>query len=184
MVSPLRQAKRPVTVLAGPYGHPVHPLLVALPIGAWVTSLVFDIASHVVRQPGFLAQGAQWLIAIGLVGAVLAACAGFLDLLTLTAETAAFRTAVLHMSLMLTATIGYVTGFAWRLGSYHRPGPVPGGQLALSALSLAVLCAGGYLGGKLAYRYGVRVADEDVQAEGHLVASVRQPGMTGHRRQA
>ena len=101
MVSPLRQAKRPVTVLAGPYGHPVHPLLVALPIGAWVTSLVFDIASHVVRQPGFLAQGAQWLIAIGLVGAVLAACAGFLDLLTLTAETAAFRTAVQPQSFAL-----------------------------------------------------------------------------------
>jgi uncharacterized membrane protein len=187
MVSSLRQAKRPVTVLAGPYGHPVHPLLVALPIGAWVTSLIFDVASHVVHQSGFLAQGSEWLIAVGVVGAVLAACAGFLDLMTLTLETRAFRTAVLHMSLVLTATIGYVAGFAWRHASYHHPAPVPAGQLGLSVLSLAVLTAGGYLGGKLAYRYGVRVADEETQVEGHLPVTARQAetaAVPGHRRQA
>ena len=33
-------AKRPVTKLAGPYGHPFHPALVTVPIGAWVASLV------------------------------------------------------------------------------------------------------------------------------------------------
>jgi uncharacterized membrane protein len=185
MVSPLHQAKRPVTMLAGPYGHPVHPLLASLPIGAWVTSLVFDIASHIVHQPGFLAQGSQWLIAIGMIGAVVAACAGFLDLLTLTAETRAFRTAVLHMSLMLTATIGYATSFAWRLGSYHHLAPVPAGPLAVSVLSLVVLSAGGYLGGRLAYRYGVRVADEDTQAEGHLTVTARPAAsVSGRRRQA
>ncbi|MEU3526487.1 DUF2231 domain-containing protein [Streptomyces sp. NPDC038707] len=45
---PRLQAKRPVSaLLAGPYGHPFHPILVTVPIGAWATSLVFDIASHV-----------------------------------------------------------------------------------------------------------------------------------------
>lgn len=184
MVNPLDQAKRPVTVLAGPYGHPVHPLLVALPIGAWVTSLIFDFASHVVPQPGFLALGSQWLIAVGVIGAIVAACAGFLDLMTLTPETPAFRTAVLHMGLVLAATIGYVAGFGWRHISYHHPAPVPAGPLALSVLSLALLSAGGYLGGKLAYRYGVRVADEDTQAEGHLtVTSWQANSMSGHPRQ-
>jgi uncharacterized membrane protein len=43
---------------------------------------------------------------------------------------------------------------------------VTGGQLALSAGSLALLTVSGYLSGKLAYRYGVRVADEASQAEG------------------
>ncbi|MGW0424100.1 hypothetical protein [Streptomyces sp. NPDC003015] len=47
MPDPLhQQAKRPVSAaLAGPYGHPFHPILVTVPIGAWVASLVFDIAS-------------------------------------------------------------------------------------------------------------------------------------------
>jgi uncharacterized membrane protein len=149
-------------------------MLVALPIGAWVTSLVFDLASHVVPQPGFLVQGSRWLIAIGVIGAVVAACAGVLDLIALTPGTRAFRTAVVHMSLVATATIGYVAGFAWRHSSYHHPVPVPVGPLVLSVLSLAVLSVGGYLGGKLAYRYGVRVAGEDTQVEGHLTEAAWQ----------
>jgi uncharacterized membrane protein len=43
----LEQAKRPVSaVLAGPYGHPWHPILVTVPIGSWVASLVFDVSSR------------------------------------------------------------------------------------------------------------------------------------------
>ncbi|QHC22703.1 hypothetical protein GR130_15955 [Streptomyces sp. GS7] len=38
-----RQAKRPVSApLTGPYGHPFRPILVTVPIGAWVASPVFD----------------------------------------------------------------------------------------------------------------------------------------------
>lgn len=48
----LRQAKQPVSAaLAGPYGHPFHPILVTVPIGAWVAGLVFDIASRIVGGP-------------------------------------------------------------------------------------------------------------------------------------
>lgn len=51
-------------------------------------------------------------------------------------------------------------------------------MLALNAVSLAALGVSGYLGGKLAYRYGVRVADESTQAEGFL-ATHRPPEPTG-----
>ena len=68
-----RQAKQPVSPMAGPYGHPFHPLLVTVPIGAWTASLVFDIASDVTTGPGFLAQGSLWLIAVGVIGALAAA---------------------------------------------------------------------------------------------------------------
>jgi uncharacterized membrane protein len=162
-----QQAKHPVTVLAGPYGHPVHPILVTVPIGAWTASLVFDIASHLTGSPGFLAQGSLWLIATGVIGALLAACAGFLDLFAIPTRTPAFRTALVHMTLNLAVTAAYAAGFAWRYGGYHRPGPVAAGQIALSAVSLAALAVSGYLGGKLAYRYGVRVADEATQADGY-----------------
>jgi len=77
MTNQLRQAKQPVSAaLAGPYGHPYHPVLVTVPIGAWVASLVFDIASHLVGHPAFLAQGSVWLIATGVVGALAAATTG------------------------------------------------------------------------------------------------------------
>jgi uncharacterized membrane protein len=34
------------SLLAGPEGHPFHPLLVPLPIGAFVSSLIFDILTR------------------------------------------------------------------------------------------------------------------------------------------
>ena len=162
------RAKRPVTVLAGPYGHPLHPILVTVPIGAWVASLVFDIASRLTHPPaGFLAQGSVWLIAVGVIGALAAALFGLLDLFAIPADTRAHGTALTHMSLNLLVTAAYAIGFAWRYGGYHHPAPVPPAQLALSAVSLAVLAVSGYLGGKLTYRYGVRVADETTQADGY-----------------
>jgi len=165
---PQLQAKRPVSAsLAGPYGHPFHPMLVTVPIGAWVTSLVFDIASHVVHRPGFLTQSSQWLIAVGVIGALLAAMVGFLDLFAIPAGTPAFRTALVHMTLNLLVTAAYAVNFLWRHGVHTGGGSVGTGQLALSALSVAALGVSGFLGGKLAYRYGVRVADETTQAEGY-----------------
>ncbi|MGH3623979.1 MAG: DUF2231 domain-containing protein [Sciscionella sp.] len=163
----LRQAKQPVSAaLAGPYGHPFHPILVPVPIGAWVASLVFDIASHLVSDPRTLAQGSVWLIAIGVLGALAAATVGFLDLFAIPTATRAFRTALVHMTLNLTVIVAYGVNFAWRYGDYARPVAVPVGQLLLSVLSLIALGVAGYLGGRLAYRFGVRVAEEATQAEG------------------
>ncbi|MBO2465470.1 DUF2231 domain-containing protein [Actinomadura violacea] len=173
MTAPLRrQAKHPASaMLAGPYAHPFHPILVTVPIGAWVAGLVFDIASHLVDDPDFLARGSMWLIAVGVIGALLAAMIGFLDLLVIPAGTRAFRTGLLHMTLNLLVTAAYAGGFLWRHASGGPSGSVHAGQLALSAVSLAVLAVSGYLGGKLAYRYGVRVADETTQDEGFATDS-------------
>jgi uncharacterized membrane protein len=164
----LADAKQPVSAaLAGPYGHPFHPILVTVPIGAWVAALVFDIASHVVDRPGFLNQGAEWLIAIGVLGALAAAMVGFLDLFAIPTGTPAFRTGLIHMGLNLAITGAYVANFFWRHGTYTNGHSVEAGPLALAAVSLALLGVSGFLGGKLAYRYGVRVADEATQAEGY-----------------
>lgn len=169
MVSePQLQAKRPVSAaLAGPYGHPFHPILVTVPIGAWVASLVFDIASRAVHDPAFLTQGSEWLIAVGVIGALPAAMVGFLDLVAIPSGTRAFGTGLVHMALNLCVTAAYALNFLWRHGTYTDGGSVGAGQLVLSAVSLAVLGVSGFLGGKLAYRYGVRVADERTQAEGY-----------------
>jgi uncharacterized membrane protein len=167
MSSRLEQAKRPVSpVLAGPYGHPFHPILVTVPIGAWVCSLVFDVASRFVSEPGVLAGGSVWLIGLGVLGALAAATVGFLDFLGLPRRTPAFRVGLLHLSLNLAVTGAYAVNFAWRMGEYGTAAPVGLPMLVLSALSVAVLAVSGYLGGKLAYHYGVRVADEATQAEG------------------
>jgi uncharacterized membrane protein len=171
------EGKRPVSaLLAGPYGHPVHPILVTVPIGAWVCSLVFDLGSHATDQARVLAVGSQWLIAIGLIGALAAAMVGFLDLFAIPTGTPAFRTGLVHMGLNLAVTAAYAGNLAWRLAAGNPAGGVPAGPLALSVASLAALAVSGFLGGKLAYRYGVRVAAEATQAEGFTRAPSQRRG--------
>jgi uncharacterized membrane protein len=173
------QSKRPVSaLLAGPYGHPFHPIVVTVPIGAWVASLVFDVASRFVDDPGFLTQGSEWLIGIGILGALAAAMLGFLDLFAIPSGTTVHRTALVHMTLNLLVTVAFAVGFWWRHDSYDDGDPVTAGQLVLSAVSLAVLAVSGFLGGKLAYHYGVRVADEATQAEGFTTPAAGHPRPT------
>ena len=169
----IRQAKRPVSILAGPYGHPLHPIAVTVPIGAWVASLVFDVAARLVDDARPFAVGSRWLIAIGVIGAVAAAMVGLLDLFAIPAGTPAFRTGLLHMTLNLAVTAAYAFNFLLRGANQTT---VALGPVLLSGAGLAALAVSGYLGGKLAFRYGVRVADEDDQADGYRTgAAVKEP---------
>lgn len=168
MLPGARRAKRPVSpYLAGAYGHPYHPALASAAIGAWVASLIFDVSSHAVSQPGFLTAGSEWLIAIGIAGGVAAVVTGFLDLAVIPAGTRAYRTACTHMSINTLVISGYALDFAWRRHTYRLGAPVSAGMLTLSAVCLVLVAASGFLGGTLAYRFGVRVADEYAQADGY-----------------
>jgi uncharacterized membrane protein len=161
------RAKQPVSaVLAGPYGHPFHPILVTVPIGAWVSSVVLDVASHLTPDAAALSTAAGWLLGVGVIGALGAAAVGFLDFLTIPPGTPAHRTALLHMTLNVLVTVVYAGGLAWRVSQWPAPGATPLGPLVLSVVALAVLAVSGTLGGRLSYRYGVRVATEADQLEG------------------
>lgn len=158
----LSAAKRPKTLLAGPYGHPFHPILVTVPIGAWTAALVFGIVSRFVDDPTVFAEGGRWLVAIGVVGALVAAVFGFIDFLAIPSGTRARRTAWTHMVLNLTTTAVFVVvWFLWP--EDEAVGAVP---LGLTIVALLLLAVSGWLGGKMSYRYGIRVVDEETQREG------------------
>ena len=165
-------SKRPRTVLAGPYGHPFHPILVTVPIGAWVISLIFDIAAKVTDgDPARWADTSFWLLVIGIIGAVLAALFGFMDLLTIPSRTRAAGTAIAHMSLNTVALVIFAIDALIRSQQGHSaPGDdVSGLALGLTILGLLVVGSSGWLGGKLSYEYGVRVAREGDQAEAYAI---------------
>jgi uncharacterized membrane protein len=159
--------KHPVTTLAGPYGHPFHPILVTVPIGAWVAAFVFDIVSRAGDEGAVFAKGAYWLIGIGIVGALVAAMFGFLDLLAIPTGTRAFATGLIHMGLNLTVVAVFVVGFVLRHGPLDDDDGTPVGLVVFAGAALALLAAAGWLGGKLTYRYGVRVVEEATQADGY-----------------
>ncbi len=159
----MRSAKLPRSIVAGPYGHPFHPVAVAIPIGAWSSSLVFDLLGLAADDPRAFATGSRWLIAIGLGGAVGASVLGLLDYSRIPKGTPARRTAVAHLALNVTAMVLFSVGLVVRLLDVGR---IPVVAFALSAIASLGLSVSGWLGGKLAYRWGVRVADENTQREG------------------
>lgn len=157
-------AKRPRTALAGPYGHPFHPILVTVPIGAWVASLVFDLAALGSDREATFAEGAFWLLVVGIAGAVLAALFGLMDLLTIPSGTRAHTTALTHLALNTVALVVFAIDaiLRWTQGRED----VTGTQVGLTVVGLLVVGVSGWLGGKLSYHYGVRVADEQTQSAG------------------
>lgn len=150
---------------SGLLGHPLHPILVTVPIGAFVSSLLFDLLS-LTGGRDLLVDGAYWLIGIGLVAAVVAALFGVLDLLTIPRGTPAFGTGLRHATLNALALGVFAIDFAWRATDHLEHEKTPAGQLALSAVAVGVLTVSAWLGGKLVYRYGVRVADDKTRVEG------------------
>jgi uncharacterized membrane protein len=152
--------------LAGPRGHPFHPLLVPLPIGAFLSSLIFDILSRT-RAHGlpYLVDGAFWLIGVGLIGALLAAVPGLLDLRTTRRGTPAFATARTHLALNAAAAAVFAVSYSWRAGDHVDLDKTRWGQLALSAAAVAFLIAAMWLGGKLTYHHGMRVTRQTDQDE-------------------
>jgi uncharacterized membrane protein len=169
-----QDGKTPVTALAGPYGHPFHPIFVTIPIGAWIASLLFDIGSRVTDGGSAgLVMASHWLILIGIAGAAVAAVFGLLDLLAIPTGTKAFRTGITHMLINVVVLGAYVVSFFWRHGDYDEVTEVSSGQIALSVVALALLAVSGWLGGHLAYRYGVRVAREEDQREAFLADARR-----------
>ncbi|MCT2587751.1 DUF2231 domain-containing protein [Actinophytocola gossypii] len=122
-------------------GHPVHPLLVTLPIGAWTSGLVLDLTGR--------RNAARQLVAVGLAATpptVLAGLADFADL-----DTRQRRVGLLHASANLVAAGAFLCSYRCRLRGRHRAGTV------WSTLGLLAIGAGGALGGHLAYAQGAGV---------------------------
>jgi nitrite reductase/ring-hydroxylating ferredoxin subunit/uncharacterized membrane protein len=120
-------------------GHPLHPALVQLPIGAFVSAAVLDLV------PGGR-KGATTLIAVGTASATPAIAAGLVDWSQMTKDRR--RVGLVHATANAVALGFYVGSLLARLSGR----PARGRALAFAGLSMA--SAGAYLGGHLAYSQG------------------------------
>ncbi|GAB2486385.1 Rieske (2Fe-2S) protein [Jatrophihabitans fulvus] len=129
-------------VLSGtPLGHPLHPLLVTVPIGAWTSALALDLT-------GGDADAARALVGLGVVAALPTAASGASDWLTLSG--AERRVGFAHAVLNYAAVGAF--GASWWVRRRNRPAGV-----ALSAVGAAFVSVAGWLGGHLSYAQGAGV---------------------------
>jgi uncharacterized membrane protein len=164
-VQDYKRAKEPKTPVAGPYGHPIHPLLVTVPIGAWMSSVAFDLIGPASEDEWAYAIGAKRLIDIGLVTATGAAMFGLLDFLQIPPRTRAWYSGIAHMALNAAALGMFAMNSASRGRTIreHAEPAVTWYQRGMSVMTAMSLLVSGWIGGSLTYHYGVRVADEDHQ---------------------
>ena len=132
-------------------GHPIHPMLVPIPIGLWVFSLVCDLIHAGGSTNPAWTTVALYTIGGGIVGALLAAVPGLIDLLSL--PPGPRRTALVHMAINLTVVALFAINLWLRLEAPESPG----GLIWLSVLAIGLLVISGWLGGKMVYELGIAV---------------------------
>jgi nitrite reductase/ring-hydroxylating ferredoxin subunit/uncharacterized membrane protein len=127
-------------------GHPLHPVLTDVPLGAWTVATVLDLSGRDNRHRDRAADAA---IGVGLAGAVGAAVTGITDWQHTVAEER--RVGLLHGLLNLSATGLYAISLALRLRGDRTAGRTIGG------LGFTVALGAAYLGGHLVYRKRIGV---------------------------
>lgn len=130
-------------------GHPIHPMLVTLPIGLWVFSLVCDFG-YVITGDERWAITAYFTLGGGIVGALLAAVPGLLDLLGIH-DARAQRVGRYHLVLNLAIVVAQALSF-WLRTQDGLADVLPRG---ISIVAVVALIISGWLGGHLVHVLGV-----------------------------
>lgn len=145
LASTLTRERKLKNLLSGSWlGHPLHPLLTDLPIGAYSMASIIDVTAG-----GAGAAAARRLIGLGLLTTVPTAAAGVSDWSDTSGPTQ--RVGLVHGLLNVTATLTQTASWVAR----HRGRRGTG--MALSGLGLGIMAVAAYLGGHLSYSRGVGV---------------------------
>jgi uncharacterized membrane protein len=133
-------------------GHPLHPIIIPLPIGLWIFSIVSDLIFKFGFGGPVWNDVAFYTLGGGIVGALIAALPGFIDLTDL--QNPKTKTiAIWHMMINLLAVALYCVNFWLRM--HCAPGDnVP---IILSAIGVVLIIISGWLGGEMVYVRGVAV---------------------------
>lgn len=135
-------------------GHPVHPALVHFPVACWTAAPFLD-GAYLLGGGAVWWQASCWCIGVGLVMALAAMAAGFMDLMALPVPHPSQAVATRHMLLMATAWCLFCIDIL-----LHPLHSAPSAAQAwigflLSLAGLLLLVIGAYAGARLVYDFGV-----------------------------
>jgi uncharacterized membrane protein len=151
-------------LLHGLPGHPLHPPTTSLVIGSYAFAALAATADVLEVSDNAATHG--WWLAIfaGLLFTIPAAGTGLADWLRIPSGTPLWRTATSHMITMLIASAVFLATLLVGKESFDA-GNISTGPYLLTLIGLAILGAGGFLGGSIVFVHGMRVLNlVDLQA--------------------
>ena len=129
-------------------------MLVPIPIGCWILSFGCDLAFVLGAGATHWATVSFWSMLAGLLGAIVAAAPGIIDMLSLTATPK--KLALTHMTINIIVVLLYAMNFGMRVNG----GAIAGLPLAFSVIAIGLLAVSGWLGGHMVYVHRVAVDDK------------------------
>ncbi len=146
-------------------------MLVAFPLGLFVTSFIFDLIGVLGDHPSVWAAGWFCVIA-GIIGGFLAAIPGAVDLLSVVPPSSSGRSrGYKHAVLNVIVLVLFIAVAVYRAGPDTAPDRT---ALTLSAIGLVVLGFSGWLGGTLVYRNQIAVDHRSANAGRWRVVSLHR----------
>ena len=136
-------------------GHPVHQMLIVLPLGSLTAAVLFDVVGQLGDGPQW-ATLSYWLIATGVGTGLLAAIFGLLDWTKIPRGTRAKRVGAIHGAGNVVVVGLFAASWLTRGSAAGDPPPL---ALALSFAGGGLVLVTGWLGGELVGRLGVGVDD-------------------------
>lgn len=135
-------------------GHPIHPALIPFPFAFLYGGFGFDLLGRVAERPAWSTTGG-YLDLLGIAAALVAAVPGFVDYLnTVPPRSSGKQRATKHMLVNLGAVILFAIAWAMRGSAGAMPDTT---MLVLEGVGLALLTAGGWMGGVLVNRNQIGV---------------------------
>lgn len=144
------------------FGHPIHPMIIPLPITSFLLALVTLIV-FAATGISFWLEASYWLSIFGAVAGLVAAIPGLIDWATIPNNVAAKPVGTLHMVLNLSIVVLFFVSWLLLGGTAGPTGVNLGLVLALEVVGVALLAISGWLGWEMVYRH--HVAIEPVSAE-------------------
>lgn len=135
-------------------GHPIHPMLVAIPIGLWIFSMASDLIYLFEWGGPAWKTVALYAIAGGVVGALMAAVPGFIDFTSISDQRVR-KIAVSHMTANLIVVALFALSFWLRLSN-----PLGRLPVVVSGVATILLGIGGWLGGEMVFVHRMGVSEQ------------------------
>ena len=158
------------------FGHPVHPMLIVFPAGSFTAAVIFDILYLIFGNPSFPAVS-FYIIALGVIGGLLAAVFGFIDWGALPSNSRARSIGLWHGLGNFVIVVLFAVSWLLRRGSVNF---VPSGfAMILSFAGILLALITRWIGGELVYRLGVAV---DPGANVNAPSSLTQSSVTNKER--